>query len=127
MKRQKGRISHVPKLGSKRLGEYAIISKEPARITGEQIGSVIMTLKRKMPEGTEIIPRIKGSIGVTAKPLEVRMGKGKGGIVKRVARIRAQTIIVEIGKIKAGEQYKEGLKAAASKLPVRVRIVRKGT
>lgn len=124
MKRQKGRISNVPKLGSKRLGEYSIISKEPARITAEQIGAVIMTLKRKMPGGTQIIPRIYGHLAVTAKPLEVRMGKGKGGIAKRVARIRAETVIVEIGKVRAGEQYIEGLRAAASKLPVRVRIVK---
>ena len=126
MKRQKGRISYVPKLGSKLIGEYSIISKEPARITAGQIGSVMMTLKRKMPGGTQIIPRIYGHLAVTGKPLEVRMGKGKGAIAKRVARIRAQTVIVEINNIRAGEQYMEGLKAAASKLPVRVRIVKKG-
>lgn len=128
MKRQKGRISYVPKLGSKLIGEYSIISKEPARITAGQIGSVMMTLKRKMPGGTQIIPRIYGHLAVTGKPLEVRMGKGKGAIAKRVARIRAQTVIVEINNIRAGEQkgYLEGLKAAASKLPVRVRIVKKG-
>lgn len=125
MKRHKGRTSNVPALGVKRLGEYAIISEEPARITASQIGAVIMTLKRKLGGGESIIPRIYGHIGVTGKPLEVRMGKGKGSIVERVARIRAQTVIVEITKTREGENYKEGLKAAASKLPVKVRIVKR--
>ena len=125
MKRQKGRTSNVPKLGVKRLGEYAIISTEPARITTTQIGAVIMTLKRGLDGGETIIPRIYGHIGVTGKPLEVRMGKGKGRIVERVARIRANTVIVEITKTKEGENYKDVLRVAATKIPVRVRIERK--
>ena len=125
MKRQKGRTSSVPSMGIKKLGDYSIISKEPARITAAQISAVILTLKRKMPAETTIIPRIYAHLAVSQKPLEVRMGKGKGAIGKRVARIRINTVLFEVVSKKEGTpkgQIIAGLKAAGSKLPVRIRI-----
>jgi large subunit ribosomal protein L16 len=125
MKRQKGRVSKVPKQEGQRLGDYAIISKEPGRLSKEQMASVVMTLKRKMGQGTKIVPRVYGHLAVTKKPLEVRMGKGKGTIAKRIGRIRANTVIVEIhGTAEEGKSM-AGLEAAASKLPVRVTISRR--
>ena len=128
-KRHKGRVSLVPILNTTRVGEMAIISEEAGRITGAQIQSLILTLKRKLPTGTTIIPRITAHLAVTKKPLEVRMGKGKGSIAKRIARIRPNTIIVEIGKIKEVvpiEKYVEALKSAESKLPVKNKISKEG-
>ena len=127
MKRQKGRVTNVPKVGERRpSGEYSIVSKEPGRITGEQIKAIIMTLKRKMPAGTEIRTRVRASLSMTAKPQEVRMGKGKGAIAKRIARVRANKVIVEVACSQAGARDAGkiliGLRAAASKMPVRVHI-----
>jgi large subunit ribosomal protein L16 len=124
-KRHKGRVSKVPVVNVKRVGEIAIISEESGRISAPQIKSIILTLKRKLPSGTSIIPRISAHLAVTKKPLEVRMGKGKGSIAKRIARIRPNTVIIEIAKIREVipiEQYLDGLKAAASKLPVKSKI-----
>lgn len=137
MKRHKGRVSRVPLLGNIRQGEYSIVSTESGRVTVEQMKAIIMTLKRKMPTGTTIIGRLRGNIGVTAKPLEVRMGKGKGSIAKRVARVRPNRVIVEVKvdsptpatttsrtpNVVPPGQIITGLQAAASKIPVRVRIV----
>lgn len=140
MKRQKGRICRIPvavqdtrqpaypkegleKIGVER-GNYAIISKEPGRLSKEQISSVILTLKRKMGHGTKIVPRVYGHLAVTKKPLEVRMGKGKGPIAKRIGRIRTNSVIVEIHGTAEEGKCLAGLKAAASKLPVRVVIQR---
>lgn len=121
IKTHKGRVSQTPKQKIEKLGEYGIVSIEPGRITAGQIASVIMTLKRKLGGETTIIPRIKGHIAVSAKPLEVRMGKGKGAISERISRVRANTVIIEV---RGGQRKKveEGLRAAANKLPVRVKI-----
>ena len=122
-KRHKGRVSQVPVETIKSVGEIAIISVEPGRITAAQIKSIVLTLKRLLPTGTSIIPRIYAYLPVTKKPLEVRMGKGKGSVVKRIARIRTNSVILEIAKVKEVIPI-EGLKAAASKLPVKTKILK---
>lgn len=121
IKRHKGRVSNVPLDTIKRVGMFSIISQEAGRISGSQIKSLILTLKRKLPTGTSIMPRIVPHLAVTKKPLEVRMGKGKGNVTKRIARVRPNTVILEITKIKDNlprEIFIEGLKTGASKLPV---------
>lgn len=122
IKRHKGRVSLVPLDTIKSVGEIAIISEEPGRISTAHIKSIILTLKRLLPVGTSIIPRIYAHLPVTKKPLEVRMGKGKGSVVKRIARIRTNTVIIEIAKVKEVIPI-DGLKAAASKLPVKSKIL----
>lgn len=126
MKRHKGRVSHVPVITNvKHLGQLRIISEEAGRITVAQIKSLILTLKRKLPYGSTIIPRINANIAVTKKPLEVRMGKGKGNIVEKIARVRPNTIILEIAKIREVvpiKQYLLALRSAVSKLPILTKI-----
>jgi len=121
MKRQKGRVSRIPQIGQKKLGTWGIVSKESGRITEKHMETVIMTLKRSMGTGVKIIPRVYASIAVSKKPLEVRMGKGKGVISKRIARVRPNTIIVEIGRTKGVS--KTVLESAAGKLPVRTIVI----
>lgn len=118
MKRHKGRTANIPKLGIKLFGNYSIISKEHARIKTDQLASVVMSLKRSLPTGTSIIERIKPSIAVTAKPLEVRMGKGKGPISHLIARIRPNSVLVEIATTDPSFDITP-LKAVISKIPVR--------
>lgn len=127
MKRQKGRVSQVPRENIKMEGDYGIVSETTGRITTKQIETAILTLKRTLPSGTRIKTRVEGHLAVSEKPLEVRMGKGKGAIGKRVARVRMNTVILEIEK-KGQEperKYEEGLRVLGTKLPVRYRIVRK--
>jgi len=97
-KRHKGRVSCIPVTQPKYVGDYALISLEHIRISTAQINSMVLTLKRLLPTGTTIIPRISGYLAVTKKPLEVRMGKGKGPIAKKIARVRTNTVIIEIGQ-----------------------------
>lgn len=126
MKRQKGRVSTVPKEEIKIEGDYAIVSQGEARITGKQIETMIMTMKRTMPSEAKVKTRIQGHLAVTEKPLEVRMGKGKGSIAKRVARVRVNTVIMEVKK--GGEpesKYMAGMRVVGSKLPVRYKIIKR--
>jgi len=126
MKRQKGRVSTVPKEEIKIEGDYAIVSQGEARITGKQIETMIMTMKRTMPSEAKVKTRIQGHLAVTEKPLEVRMGKGKGSIAKRVARVRVNTVIMEVKK--GGEpesKYMAGMRVVGSKLPVRYKLIKR--
>ena len=108
----------MPKLGQRKEGEYSLISTTPGRVTAKQIASLEMAVKRKVPAGTKIIPRIFATYPVTAKPLEVRMGKGKGSIDHRIARVRTNTIIMELARTTSGVEYGEMLRQAGMKLPV---------
>ena len=126
MKRHKGRVSQVPKENIKFDGKFAIVSQSEGRMTVKQIQTAILTLKRTLPKGTTINSRIQGHIAVSQKPLEVRMGKGKGSIGKRVARVRINTVLFEIeGREGAPDKrYQAGLSVAGMKLPVRYAIIK---
>ena len=124
MKRHKGRVSQVPREEIKVNGDYAIVSESEGRMSTKQIETAIITLKRTLPKGTIIKSRLQGHIAVSQKPLEVRMGKGKGAIGKRVARVRMNTVMFEIeGREGAPGRYQAGLKIVGMKLPVRSRII----
>lgn len=99
------------------------MSEEPGRITAKQISSLVMTIKRKIPTGTTIIPRVFATYPVSAKPLEVRMGKGKGSIDHKIARVRRNTVIIELDKKIAGVDYPTMLRQAGMKLPVHTKVV----
>ena len=126
MKRQKGRVSEVPKEEIVVRGEYGIISREAGKMTGKQIETAIMTMKRKRPAGARIKVGIEAHIGVSKKPREVRMGKGKGALDHRVARIRENTVMFAIERTQGGEpesRYKEMLRVVGSKLPIKYKII----
>ena len=122
-KRHKGRVSQVPRTSQVREGEYSLISTTTGRITAKQLTSLQMTVKRVVPTGTTIIPRVFAKYPVTAKPLEVRMGKGKGSIDHYIARVRYNTVLLELAGTKAGVDYKEMLRLASTKLPVSTRVL----
>lgn len=127
MKRHKGKVSEVPKEEISLRGEYGIISLEPGKMTGKQIEMVMMTMKRKRPVGAKITAEIEAHIGVTKKPGEVRMGKGKGPLDHKIARIRENTVMFAVEKAHKGEpesKYKEMLRVVGSKLPLKYKIIK---
>ena len=64
-------------------------------------------------------------MSLTKKPLEVRMGSGKGSPEKWVAVVKAGTVMFEIANV-SEELMCEALRAAGNKLPIKVKIVKKG-
>lgn len=127
MKRQKGRVSEVPKEEIEIKGDYAIVSRETGKMTGKQIEAVVMTMKRKRPAGAVIKTGIEAHITVSKKPAEVRMGKGKGAIDHKIARIRENTVMIEVER-KGNEpesRYLEMLRVVGSKLPIKYKILQK--
>jgi len=118
------------------MGDFSLVCLEPARITAAQIKAVVLTLKKLLPDLAKIIPRVFAHLPVTAKPSEVRMGKGKGSIAHKVARVRTNTVLFEIilgqkeatgeSSLGASKLYLDALKAVGNKLPVLTRIVQRG-
>ena len=80
-KYQKGRVSYNFNFSQNfKFAPYALVSLESGRITASQIYASQLAIKRKILRDGNLYPRIFPHIPVTKKPLEVRMGKGKGSI-----------------------------------------------
>ena len=105
-------------------GEWGLMSIDNERINGRQIEAARQAITRYVKRGGKIWIRVFPHIPVTKKPLDVKMGGGKGEPQHHVAKIKAGTVLFEIADV-TEEQAKEALRLASHKLPVRTRIIRK--
>lgn len=122
-KQFKGRIHGQAKGGTDiTFGTYALKTTEPERITARQIEAARRAMTRHMKRQGRVWIRIFPDIPVTAKPIEVRMGKGKGSVDRWVAKVKPGRILFEIDGVDE-ETAAEALRLAAMKLPVKCRIV----
>lgn len=122
-KRQKGRIKGIASRGHQiAFGSFAIKSLEPGRITARQIEAARIGVTRAMKREGQVWIRIFPDNPITKKPLEVRMGKGKGAPEYWVANIYPGTILFECSGVSL-ELAKEALRLAAQKLPVKTKFV----
>ena len=117
-KMQKGRNRGFASAGSRvSHGEYGIKSTELGLITARQIESARKVLTRFVKRGGKLWIKIFPDKPMTKKPVEVRMGKGKGPVEYWVAPVRPGTVIFELEGI-SKENAIEAFKLAAAKLPV---------
>ena len=122
-KAHKGRIKGLAKGGfSLNFGAYGLKAMEPERVTARQIEAARRALTRHMKRSGQVWIRLYPDVPVTKKPLEVRMGSGKGGVELWVARVKPGRIIFEVDGIPI-ETAKEALELAAAKLPIKTRFV----
>ncbi len=105
-------------------GEYGLQSLEGAWISNRQIESARIAINRFMKRQGKVWIRIFPHMAKTAKPLEVRMGSGKGSPESWVAVVKEGTIMFEVAGV-TDEVAKEALRLAAHKLPVKTKVVRK--
>ena len=103
-------------------GDYGLRAMEPGWISDRQIEASRVAMSRHAKRGGKIWIRIFPDKPLTSKPAEVRMGKGKGAPEKWVAEVRAGRIMFEISGV-AGNLAKEAMQLAASKLPIRCKVV----
>jgi large subunit ribosomal protein L16 len=119
----KGRIHGVASSGhSLAFGEYGLKALEPERVTARQIEAARRALTRFMKRSGRVCIRIFPDVPVSKKPIEVRMGKGKGNPEVWVARVKPGRIIFEVDGIPHAVA-REALQLAAAKLPVKTRFV----
>ena len=122
-KQHKGRIHGLAKGGSSiNFGSFGLKATQPERITARQIEAARRALTRHMKRQGRVWIRIFPDVPVTAKPIEVRMGKGKGSVDRWVAKVKPGRVMFEVDGV-AEDVAKEALRLAAMKLPVRCRFV----
>jgi large subunit ribosomal protein L16 len=106
-------------------GEYGLKSLDGAWITNRQIEAARIAMTRYMKRYGKVWIRIFPHLTKTAKPLEVRMGSGKGAPDGWVAVVKEGKIMFEVAGVPE-EVAREALRLASHKLPVRTKFVVKG-
>ena len=106
-------------------GEFGLMSLDNERINSRQIEAARQAITRYIKRGGKIWIRIFPHTPVTKKPLDVKMGSGKGEPQFYVAKVKTGTVMFEMAEV-TEEQAKEALRLASHKLPVRCKFVRKG-
>ena len=122
-KQFKGRIKGLAKGGSDlNFGSFGLKATEPERITARQIEAARRAMTRQMKRQGRVWIRIFPDTPVTSKPVEVRMGKGKGSIDFWACKVKPGRVLFEIDGV-AEVVAREALRLAAMKLPIKTRIV----
>ena len=106
-------------------GEYGLMATEGNWITDKQLESLRVVLSKAIGTIGKIWIRVFPQLSLTRKPLEVRMGSGKGNPEMWVAVVKKGTIIAEIAGIPEA-QMKDALRKAGNKLNITTKIVKKG-
>src|SRR5881227_3787362 len=126
-KAHKGRIKGIATSGvDLAFGQFGLKALEPERVTARQIEAARRALTRHMKRAGRVWIRVFPDVPVTKKPLEVRMGSGKGGIELWVTRVKPGRILFELDGVSV-ELAKEALALAAAKLPIKTRFVQRIT
>jgi large subunit ribosomal protein L16 len=122
-KQQKGRIHGNAKGGTTlAFGAYGLKAMSPDRITARQIEAARRAITRHIKRQGKVWIRIFPDVPVSKKPLEVRMGKGKGSPEFWVARVKPGRIMFEMDGV-SEELARSALALAAEKLPIRTKFV----
>ncbi len=122
-KQHKGRIHGVATGGTAlNFGAYGLKALEPARMTARQIEAARRALTRHMKRAGRVWIRVFPDVPVSAKPAEVRMGKGKGSPEFWMARVKPGRIMFELDGVPASVA-REALILAAAKLPLKCKFV----
>jgi large subunit ribosomal protein L16 len=103
-------------------GQYGLKALEPDRVTARQIEAARRALTRHMKRSGRVWIRMFPDVPVSKKPLEVRMGSGKGTPELWVARIKPGRILFEIDGVDA-ETAKEAMRLGAAKLSISTRFI----
>ena len=119
----KGRLRGNSKGGTTlNFGSHGLKAVEPDRLTARQIEAARRAITRHMKRAGRVWIRIFPDLPVSAKPVEVRMGKGKGSPEYWAARVKPGRIMFELDGV-PDDVAREALKLGAAKLPIKTRIV----
>ena len=122
-KAHKGRVHGNAKGGTAlNFGAFGLKAVEPGRITARQIEATRRAITRHIKRAGRVWIRVFPDVPVSAKPTEVRMGKGKGSPEYWMCRIKPGRIMFELDGVSA-ELAREAFERGAAKLPLRTRIV----
>lgn len=119
----KGRIKGLSSSGTLlNFGQYGLKALEPNRVNAREIEAARRAITREMKRAGRVWIRIFPDVPVSKKPIEVRMGSGKGAPEYWVARVRPGRIMFEIDGVPE-PLAREALTLAAAKLPIKTRFI----
>jgi large subunit ribosomal protein L16 len=122
-KAHKGRIKGLATSGnSLAFGQFGLKAIEPERVTARQLEAARRALTRHMKRAGRVWIRVFPDVPVSKKPLEVRMGSGKGAPEFWITRVKPGRILFEIDGVPL-TLAREALDLAAAKLPIKTRFV----
>tara|TARA_B100000700_G_scaffold77617_1_gene87091 strand:+ start:4063 stop:4476 length:414 start_codon:yes stop_codon:yes gene_type:complete len=117
-KQQKGKLRGFATSGARvSFGEYGLKAITRGRITARQIEAARRAMTRHIKRGGKVWIRIFPDVPITKKPVEVRMGKGKGNVEYWVAKIQPGKVLYEMEGV-SEDVAKEAFRLAAAKLPI---------
>jgi large subunit ribosomal protein L16 len=123
---QKGRNRGIAWRGSDvSFGDFGLQALDHAWITARQIEATRMAIQRHCKRAGKLWIRVFPDKPITKKPLEVRMGSGKGSVEDWVAVVKPGRVMFEIQGV-SEEMAKEAFKLASSKLPINTRVLARG-
>ncbi|ATN34059.1 50S ribosomal protein L16 [Rhizobium daejeonense] len=124
-KQFKGRIKGVAKGGfDLAFGEFGLKSLEPNRVNAREIEAARRAITRYMKRAGRVWIRVFPDVPVTAKPTEVRMGKGKGSVEYWACKVKPGRMMFEIDGV-SEEIAREALRLGSAKLSVKTRFVQR--
>ena len=122
-KQQKGRIHGMAKGGTTlNFGSFGLKAEQAGRISSRQIEAARRAITRHLKRSGRMWIRIFPDVPVTKKPVEVRMGKGKGVPESWICRVKPGRVMFEVDGVQV-LLAKEAFRRGADKLPIRTRFV----
>ena len=122
-KQHKGRIKGAAQRGVElAFGDFGLQALENGKITARQIEAARIAMTRHIKRGGRVWINIFPDHPVTKKPLEVRMGKGKGSVEFYVAYVKSGRVLYEMDGV-TPEVATQALELAASKLPIKTKLL----
>jgi large subunit ribosomal protein L16 len=122
-KMHKGRNRGLAQNGNKvSFGEFGLKATARGRITARQIEAARRVISRHVKRGGKIWIRIFPDVPISNKPLEVRMGGGKGNVEYWVAKVQPGSVLYEMDGV-SEDLAREAFKLAAAKLPIKTTFV----
>lgn len=105
-------------------GQFGLKALEPERVTARQIEATRRAITREMKRQGKVWIRVFPDVPVSAKPIEVRMGKGKGSVDRWVTRVAPGRILFEIDGVPE-DVARQALALGAAKLPIKTKVVKR--
>ena len=124
-KAHKGRIhGNASRCNKLNYGAYGLKALQPERIISNQIEAARVALTRYMKRTGKVWTRVFSNIPVSKKPVEVRMGKGKGSTEFWVCRVKPGRILFEVDGV-SEILAREALYKASTKLPIKTKFIKR--
>ena len=125
-KQQKGKNRGIAWRGSDvSFGDFGLQATESSFVTSRQIEACRMAIQRHVKRAGKLWIRVFPDKPVTKKPLEVRMGSGKGAVEGWVCVVKPGKVMFEIAGVPEADA-REAFRLAGSKLPLAVRVLPRG-